>query len=206
MKTICLLTGVLISIFQSIVLGQTLHEYSEIKPERSNLVIKIDSFTVSEAFKLSNSSILIFGRSTNLFQSSIGIIQYDILKNVMIYKDFCKGEEDFMRPHFFKSNSKNDPVLLLCNVGADYSWGVLIYSIKNEKIKKIGYMDVSLKADENEYDDPVPYAKITRCGRTSTISFSREVATNWQNDHMKFYDPGKITNLIKTNHIDINYR
>jgi len=206
MKIICLLTGILISIIQSVALGQTFNEYSEYKPDHSNIDIKIDSFNVSEAFKLSTSSILIFGRSTNLFQSSIGIIQYDILKNVMIYKDFCKGDESFFKPHLFKIDGKNDPVLLLCNVGADYSWGVLIYSIKNDKIKKIGYIDVSLKADENEYDDPVPYAKITRYGKTSTISFTREVATDWQNDNMKLYDPGKITYEIKRNHIDINYR
>ena len=88
MKIICLLTGILISIIQSVALGQTFHEYSEFKPEQSNLDIKIDGFNVSEAFKLSNSSILIFGRSTNLFHSNIGIIQYDTLRNVMIHKNF----------------------------------------------------------------------------------------------------------------------
>jgi len=82
----------------------------------------------------------------------------------------------------------------LCTTGADYTYGVYIYTLTKSEMKNIGYMDVALNEDPNSSStDPGPWTLITNNDGQITFSFSKPVSTDFQGDKQKNYKAGELT-------------
>jgi hypothetical protein len=192
------LTLIYLLLSSSLCYSQTNSDLVEYQPERSDNFLNLDSISVIKGFLLDKSTVLYFVYCNKLYSSGIGLIQFDISNKKVLFQDLNVSSEDFIKPHFFKIDKTGNQILLLCNVGADFSYGIWAYQIVNNKIKNLGVLDISLNADrDNEYDDPIPYTKITTKGKSIFINFTRSVATNWNSDDEKVYQPGKISLIIR---------
>ena len=177
-------------------------ELIEFQPEASEYFLKIDSISVLKGFLINESTILYFVRCNKLYSSGLGLILYNKTDKKILFQEHNEGDEDFIKPHFFKTDKANGQILLLCNVGADFSYGIWAYQIANNNIKKIGILDISLNVDiYKEYDDPIPYAKIVTDETSIFITFIRSVASNWQNGNETIYQPGEISFIINNGNI-----
>jgi hypothetical protein len=185
----------------SICFGQSEFEYNESSLPVSKDRTKIEYFAVKLRYLFDNSDLLLVGQSQKRYQRGLGVIQYDQSQQKIKFIDIIDVGADYIKPHFFRTIDSKNPVLILCNIGKNNSFGVVIYSFENNSLIKLGFINVSLNSIGA--DDPVPFAKITTDNKTIRISFSKSVATNWYNKNMKVYHPGEISYIIENNKIKI---
>jgi hypothetical protein len=128
----------------------------------------------------------------------VGLILYDSKSSQTVFQDISTGEEDFIKPHFFKTTSPSDPIIFLCTIGADCTYGVSVYTFNKNAIKNIGYMDISLNENPNASStDPSPWTLISTNDVTTTFSFSKSVSTDFQGQKQKNYKAGELTYQYK---------
>ena len=156
--------------------------------------ILIDSLNTNKSFHWFDNSLLIFGTSNKLYKTGVGFVLYDTISNKIKFNAIGEGgDEDFIVPHFFKTIDTLDPILLLCNVGAEYTYGVRIYKLERNKIQEIGYMDIALDINPYESDtDPVPFTEISINNDTLNFSFTKQIASNFQGLNEKIYKTGEL--------------
>jgi hypothetical protein len=76
----------------------------------------------------------LFGNATTS-KKGVGLVLYDSKSKQTIFKDMRTGDEDFLKPHFFKTSAQTDPIIILCTTGADYTYGVYIYTLTKSEMK-----------------------------------------------------------------------
>jgi len=146
---------------------------------------------------MGNNQIILFGIRTSPHKG-IGLIFYDNKLKQTLYEDFRDGDEDFINPHFFRTSLNSDPTIFLCSTGAEFTYGVSVYSFVKNAVKYIGHMDISL--NENPYKsltDPGPYANMSVGDSSMTIRFSKSVSTDFQGLKQRNYTPGELTYQYK---------
>jgi hypothetical protein len=162
-------------------------------PKTTALVPQINDFEIRQSFDIGNDKLILFGNATTS-KKGVGLVLYDSKSKQTIFKDMRTGDEDFLKPHFFKTSAQTDPIIILCTTGADYTYGVYIYTLTKSEMKNIGYMDVALNEDPNSSStDPGPWTLITNNDGQITFSFSKPVSTDFQGDKQKNYKAGELT-------------
>lgn len=176
-------------------------EYKQYSIEEVTRDVKIDSFNIYKSFTWKNNDLLIFGSSSKLYRTGVGFVQYNTSTKKVKFNAIKEGgSEDFIVPYFFKTNDPLDPILMLCNVGADYTYGVRVYKMDNNKIHEIGQMNIAADTDPYENStDPVPFTTIITNGDSITFSFTKPIAIDFQGENEKAYKAGQLKYIYKDN-------
>ncbi|MFV0305036.1 MAG: hypothetical protein ACK5IC_06115 [Moheibacter sp.] len=125
-------------------------KFYEFKPDSLSENIKIDSFDLRKAYKIDKLKIII-GSFTNEkidFSKEEKLDDYGGVrlltlnqKNEMTYKSKGGGDIYLFEPHFYK-NDHNNKVLIICQLAFEYFCGGKAFLIENNKIKRIGTLDI----------------------------------------------------------------
>jgi hypothetical protein len=186
--------------------NKRIYEIFNLREVTSNF--ELDSFKIFKSFDGPHNDIISFGVSTKLTKTGVGFIQCDkkshSVKFNAVWED---GSEDFILPHFFTTKETRDPILLLCTVGAEFTYGVRVYSLEKVKTTLIGNLPIALDTDPyTNSTDPVPHTTITAAGDSLTFSFSKTVAKDFQGQTHKTFKPGHLSYVYKngqlTEHIN----
>jgi hypothetical protein len=154
-------------------------EYPLIDPE----TIQIDSLFVQVAYALSEKRWIIIGRSVNDDPTGLKLLLIDPLKdNKLLFQTKGAYQSLILHPTFFISSLPYDPTIILCAIGISASWGQVIYLMKNDTIKELGYMDVVMKEAvdstifENHYllKDISPYTSINKTNNGVHFTFKAD--------------------------------
>lgn len=176
--------------------------YNEFKPDTiSNL--KIADFYIRTAHIMDELKI-ITGHFTNEnidFSSEEPIEDYGgarllalNLENEIIYKSKGGGDIFLFEPHFYK-NELNSKTIIICQEAFEYFCGGRAFLIENNKIKKIGTLDIESDEEETSLTDII---KITETNNQIIFEF---------NEDSLFVDPGgRKERKIKNNNTKYIYR
>lgn len=146
---------------------------------------------------MGDDKLILFGTKTAP-KRGVGVVLYDSKSKRTVFQDISTGDEDFIKPCFFKTTSPSDPIIFLCTTGADYTYGVSIYTFHKNAIKNIGYMDIALNENPNASStDPGPWTLISINDAVTTFSFSKSVSTDFQGQQQKNYKAGELTYQFK---------
>jgi hypothetical protein len=193
MTTIKHLTIVIISVLFGLRFISVDRNYVLFNPKASSLTPHIDNFEINQSFDLGDDKLILFGTKTAP-KRGVGLVLYDSKSKQTVFQDISTGDEDFIKPHFFKTTLPSDPIIFLCTTGADYTYGVSVYTFHKSAVKNIGYMDIALNEDPNASStDPGPWTLINISDATTTFSFSKSVSTDFQGQKQKNYKAGELT-------------
>jgi len=115
--------------------GQTRnYQIVSVTPDTTNYTI--ENINILDSYNL-DSLILLVGRP-----SSGGVVMFVKDKNgKAIFKSAVQGDSYIMRPTFFKTNKPNDDVLILVELGSEYSWGNTVYRLHGRLCRKSFCLD-----------------------------------------------------------------
>jgi hypothetical protein len=208
MTTIKYLTIIIISLLLGLRFTTVDRNYALFTPKASSLTPHIDNFKISQSFDLADDKLILFGTKTAPIRG-VGLVLYDSKSKQTVFQDISTNDKDFIKPYFFKTTLPSDPIIFLCTTGAEYTYGVSIYTFHKNAIKSVGYMDVAL--NENPMDmflnelyypsalstDPSPWTIININDSITTFSFSKPVSTDFQGQQQKNYKAGELTYQFK---------
>lgn len=159
---------------QNVIFGQETRVYHEFEPqtlldsEKHTLYQLGDDFFVYEDWReIENSN------EKFLF----GVIKEG--KNFrQIYQSRGEADSFYLRLSFFKTNQKTDPLIILGEIGTEYSWGIHVLLVEDHLIKDIGYLNVGAELKFENGDtviSAVPYTKITTDGKEFRFTFTKDM-------------------------------
>lgn len=76
-----------------------------------------------------------------------------------------------LKPVFFTGGGK---ILILAEVGTEYSWGVMVYEIANKRLTYLGNIDASVEREGNA-EDPTPFATVKYANGRWRVEFSHDL-------------------------------
>ena len=79
-----------------------------------------------------------------------------------------------LRPTFFTVNTRT---IIIGDTGAEYSWGVVVFEIANDKLKDLGTIDVA-KPTEEDTVNPIPDAQLKLSGGKLIVEFHTDLVLN----------------------------
>ena len=82
----------------------------------------------------------------------------------------------FLRPTFFTANNRT---IILGDTGAEYSWGVVVFEIVNDKLKDLDTINVA-KPTEEDTVNPIPDARLKLSSGKLIVEFHTDLV----------FDPG----------------
>ena len=131
--------------------GQTRnYQAISIKPDTTNY--KLDTIDVLNSYSLDSLTFL-FGR-----QVSGGIVMLVKDKNGMaIFTSSEQRDSYIMRPTFFKTNNLADNLLILVELGTEYSWGNTVYRLHGRQLQELGFINIAATSSSSNI---APFTKI----------------------------------------------
>ena len=191
-------------ISQSIIYGQETRTYHEFKPKvvideanRTLYKLSSDLFVYEDWYQIKDKD------ERCLF----GVLRYG-KEFKTIYRSKGAGDSYFLKFSFFKTNQRSDPIIILGEVGTEYSWGISVFIVKENLIQEIGFLDVGaeLKFDHGDtVVSAVPYTKVTTDGKRFKFTFTKDMVymidrdfdlIKKENIHY-VYEDGKLKAIIK---------
>lgn len=91
---------------------------------------------------------------------------------------FSKGSADsyILKPSFI-NRCGGHQLLIFAETGAEYSWGVRVFSYDDGIIKELGSIDLAVEG-EFDAESVIPFMKFTQKGRSVVISFTKDVISD----------------------------
>jgi len=81
------------------------------------------------------------------------------------------GDSYVVRPVFFVAPGK---LLILAEIGTEYSWGLLAYEITNRRLVSLGSLDAAVDG-EDDAEDATPYARVKFKNTYWSIEFDHDL-------------------------------
>lgn len=101
-----------------------------------------------------------------------------------IYKSRGSGDSYILKPKYFRENGFGTPLIILAETGAEYSWGIRVFSVAPDLIvKDMGILDVAVGSENEIIDGPlsaVPYTIIRKKNNNIIFTFTKDIV----------FDPG----------------
>jgi hypothetical protein len=143
----------------------------------------LKDFNIYESYQYDNNFKLLFGSYTVAGEPISKHETPDDLGNRLIVLDKnnnqvfrSKGQMDsyILRPKFYKLDSKS-PVLILAEIGTEYSWGNIVFSLNKNGIKELGMIELAgINLERDDYDNIAEYIKIAKKGNTIHFQFEAD--------------------------------
>jgi hypothetical protein len=115
----------------------------------------------------------------------IRLMGYNRANGKFVRTYFSKGSADSysLKPSFINRCGVHQ-LLILAETGAEYSWGVRVFSYDDGLIKDLGSIDLAV---EGEFDavSVIPFMKFTQKGKSVVISFTKDVISDPGGEHEK---------------------
>lgn len=115
-----------------------------------------------------------------------------------VYESKGSGDSYILKPSFYSTDIAKEPLLILAEIGTEYSWGVrLILIVQDLHVKDLGTLDVAVEPDSDFIDGPesvIPYTHIAEHNGRLAFTFTKDI----------IYDPGGL-NERKFKKEDIRY-
>ena len=171
----------------------------DIKPTDTKM--RLNGVDIFNSYAL-NSFTLYVGWTKNPKDSTIipKIIIKDKSDNV-IFSHLGHSDSYIYRPTFFVSNS-NDNLIIMAESGSEYSWGNDIFTVKNNVVKDIGFIDV---VTYDPHDNPGNIAPQTTIKfEESKILFtfkSKQVVFNSDGKNQKIFNGSDIWYVYSDNEL-----
>jgi hypothetical protein len=204
-QKILLLSWVLFALIsQSIIYGQEARTYHEFKPK-----VVIDEanrtlYELSNDFFVYEDWYQIKGKNERCLFGVLGKGK----EFKTIYRSKGAGDSYYLKLSFFKTNQGSDPIVILGEAGAEYSWGISVFFVKGNLIQDIGFLDVGAELKYDHGDtvvSAVPYTKVTTDGKRFKFTFTKDMVyvVSADFDLIKkeniyyVYEDGKLKEIIK---------
>jgi hypothetical protein len=123
------------------------------------------------------------------------------------YRSTGEGDSYCLKLSFFTTNRKNDPIIILGETGAEYSWGIHVFFVRKTIIQDIGFLNVGAELKYEHSDtvvSAIPYTKVTTDGKKFKFTFTKDmVYGNADFDLIKkeniyyVYEEGNFKEIIK---------
>ncbi|MDH5786119.1 MAG: hypothetical protein OEZ16_11015 [Chromatiales bacterium] len=119
-----------------------------------------------------------FGMALSLLKHANGVYK-------SIYQSQGSGDSYILKPSFYTATSLQGAVLILAEIGAEYSWGIRVFLLEPDlKVTDMGTLDVAVASETEFMDGPVSAVPYTRVvveeGGGYRFTFIRDV----------IFDPG----------------
>ncbi len=87
--------------------------------------------------------------------------------------DRTPGASDsyILKPVFFLGHGR---MLILAEIGTEYSWGLQVYEIRNRRLTFLGFLDATIDSGEN-VTDPTPFATVKLVNGRWRVEFSHDL-------------------------------
>lgn len=118
--------------------------------------IAIDSLFIQVAYQLSPKHLLIIGKSIRDYPDGLKLLLVKPAEGYkLLYRSRGAWESWILHPTFFKADKPDKPLVILAAQGTSDSWGQQVFTLKDDSIKEIGFLDVTRKeqADTAFYED-----------------------------------------------------
>ena len=170
------------------------------KVEKNNLnqdiyLIKENYYISIGLYSSDKEAISRFDRSPALF-----LIEKNNGTFITKFRSSHSGDSYFLRPFFYKTISQDDPIIILAEMGTEYTWGVRVFLVEGINIKDIG--DLNVGADTPKR----PFMQIRKLGEQIQFGFTTDVIydpgdrneKSINKDNIKYiYESGKLREEIK---------
>ena len=107
-------------------------------------------------------------------------------KYAPIYISKGSGDSYILKPKFFSTNDFEAPLVILAEIGTEYSWGIRVFLVDPQlNVKDIGTLHVAVDPEKEFVDGPlsaVPYTSIRKKNKDIVFNFTTDVV----------FDPGGI--------------
>ncbi len=125
-----------------------------------------------------------WGSSNKDFGKKFAVLKRSSNNYKSLYESAGSGDSYILEPSFFSSDYMGGSLLVLAEVGTEYSWGLRVFLLRDSlEIEDLGTLDVAV-LPESEYGDgtvsAVAYITIRENGETYEFSFSKDLV----------FDPG----------------
>ncbi|MCG9791870.1 hypothetical protein [Flavobacterium algicola] len=169
--------------------------YSEFRLENiSNF--KLQGFDISEAFQLGSNKIVVgYDQTVNPDYDKDWGDKLLLLnaKDEILFKSKGVGDVFLFSPHFYK-NTKNDKIIIVCQLGYEYYFGGEVFLYENGKIEYAGNIDIDGNDQETSL---VNILKVNEKENRLIFTFDSDSIT---------YKPGNEAILLKNNNIRYEYK
>ncbi|MEO2053596.1 MAG: hypothetical protein ABGX00_17710 [Allomuricauda sp.] len=180
----------------NVCLGQsTGFQRIEIHPTESPISIK--NFKIYHTYLVNDYTYLI--GEYQFIAKKYGLIMMVLNKhNSKIFESAFGGDQYYLTPYFFRSENNMDDILILLASGAEECWGTTVYRFKNEKIERLGYINLCAVIDGDFVDLPA-YSKITTSGDEILITFEIEQVYFQEDNQEQFINGNEIKYMYSNN-------
>jgi len=141
---------------------------------------KLDGFNVQDSYVLNQKERFVIANQLTTDNAKIeGLRLLYIEENKIKFKSEDVGESYIYRPTFYKF--KDDRIIIVCELGFEYSTGVDVFEYNKGQITKLGYIDIASNVDDNNPASIVP---------NMTIEFMYGDQYNFKFKGRVFINPG----------------
>ncbi len=166
------ITVVLIS--QSITFGQEVRVYHEFKPQTEADQINHTLYKLANGFFVYEDWWQINEKNQRCL---FGVLK-DKENFQTVFRSKGEGDSYCLDLSFFMTSQKDDPIIILGEVGAEYSWGVRVFFMNKTEITDAGFLNVGIDAKEGIIEtvhSVIPYTQITTNGNLFKFTFTKDV-------------------------------
>ncbi len=149
-----------------------------------------------------------FESSERDYGSRFSLVRFTEGSTKVLYQSRGSMDSYFLRPSFFSADINKTPLLILAEIGTEYSWGARVFLVSPDgSAEDLGSLDVAVIEDpEADTVSIIPHTKIKLDGSRYEFTFTRDVIFNpgGRNDHpvnrsqIKYVYDGSSLSLIKS--------
>ena len=181
-------------------------------PIRFEKNIAIDDYEVLETYQLSESHYFLIATSNDAIyhEDDSGLRLIHLVKDgdrhIIDFVSRGIGESGLYRPTFFEGL---DRVVVVCEMGEEYSWGLDVFLLESDTLKRLGNINLAAKINNDEQQESVvPFLRIEEGNDNLVFRFlkKKKLFDIEIEDVNLFYKPGQIEEeIISTNQIRYHY-
>jgi hypothetical protein len=182
----------------------TSQKYQQVKP----LLEKVDlgKLKINNHFRLNDSSgnncavvrpnfCIAIGRDLNTSSSDHGIQLFLIEKAAgelkIRYQSKGSGDAYNLSPSFYR-HPNNGSWVILAESGTEYSWGVRVFTINQDRVVNVGDLNVAVGGVLDNSSSVVPYTMVSQEGVNMVFRFTRDVVTDPGGNNTQYIAKNKI--------------
>ncbi len=160
--------------------SQTSLDFKKFNPTKFKENISIEGYTIKDSYKINDSSIILIGLPKQHNEKDEGLRIFHLIKKENKYNiqyiSAGVNESYIYHPTFFKLKNQ---IVIICEMGAEYSWGLDAFLLENDSLKKLGNMNIATKINNEEHQESaISFLEINRKDTIIVFSFKNSHIIN----------------------------